>query len=214
MPGGRGDDRRCGDRAHAGDPTGDGARCGGGDRGGTRPSSNCARRGGFVPARLRLDSAPNMRDTPPVDLLGGALKALRDSFRFDHLVALSRERALYQAYDGVLKRPVALRLHLIPDSPRRAWFLRETEPLAALDHPAVRHLYAAGEVEAYAYRTNNWIDGESLADAMHRGSRPVPAVMSLARDLTAGTRSEEHTSELQSHLNLVCRLLLEKKKNN
>src|SRR5207237_10930378 len=29
--------------------------------------------------------------------------------------------------------------------------------------------------------------------------------------LVAG-RSEEHTSELQSHLNLVCRLLLEKKK--
>src|SRR5260370_5786160 len=27
-------------------------------------------------------------------------------------------------------------------------------------------------------------------------------------------RSEEHTSELQSHLNLVCRLLLEKKKPN
>src|SRR5260370_3648921 len=26
-------------------------------------------------------------------------------------------------------------------------------------------------------------------------------------------RSEEHTSELQSHLNLVCRLLLEKKMN-
>src|SRR5260370_26394425 len=31
---------------------------------------------------------------------------------------------------------------------------------------------------------------------------------SLAR---ADIRSEEHTSELQSHLNLVCRLLLEKK---
>src|SRR5260370_9079988 len=29
---------------------------------------------------------------------------------------------------------------------------------------------------------------------------------------TAWSRSEEHTSELQSHLNLVCRLLLEKKK--
>src|SRR5260370_6802252 len=29
-----------------------------------------------------------------------------------------------------------------------------------------------------------------------------------------GRRSEEHTSELQSHLNLVCRLLLEKKKYN
>src|SRR5260370_26021984 len=29
---------------------------------------------------------------------------------------------------------------------------------------------------------------------------------------TNSSRSEEHTSELQSHLNLVCRLLLEKKK--
>src|SRR5260370_3357450 len=30
----------------------------------------------------------------------------------------------------------------------------------------------------------------------------------------AVARSEEHTSELQSHLNLVCRLLLQKKKKN
>src|SRR5260370_22879180 len=33
------------------------------------------------------------------------------------------------------------------------------------------------------------------------------------RGETAPGRSEEHTSELQSHLNLVCRLLLEKKKS-
>src|SRR5260370_28096931 len=32
------------------------------------------------------------------------------------------------------------------------------------------------------------------------------------RMLLGPNRSEEHTSELQSHLNLVCRLLLEKKK--
>src|SRR2546422_2101055 len=32
--------------------------------------------------------------------------------------------------------------------------------------------------------------------------------------LIAATRSEEHTSELQSRLHLVCRLLLEKKKKN
>src|SRR5690242_20972817 len=31
---------------------------------------------------------------------------------------------------------------------------------------------------------------------------------------TPTKRSEEHTSELQSHVNLVCRLLLEKKKKN
>src|SRR5882762_11226112 len=33
-----------------------------------------------------------------------------------------------------------------------------------------------------------------------------------AADRPGAPRSEEHTSELQSHLNLVCRLLLEKKK--
>src|SRR5260370_4108566 len=37
-------------------------------------------------------------------------------------------------------------------------------------------------------------------------SSPAPAA--------ATGRSEEHTSELQSHLNIVCRLLLEKKKKN
>src|SRR2546426_3787385 len=47
------------------------------------------------------------------------------------------------------------------------------------------------------------------------GDRPssrasVPAVSVR----TASPRSEEHTSELQSPCNLVCRLLLEKKKNN
>src|SRR5688572_32197843 len=38
----------------------------------------------------------------------------------------------------------------------------------------------------------------------------------IRQELDAGAwkRSEEHTSELQSQSNLVCRLLLEKKKNN
>src|SRR3989440_801316 len=40
-----------------------------------------------------------------------------------------------------------------------------------------------------------------------RGDRPLPAARA---DLRA--RSEEHTSELQSRSDLVCRLLLEKKK--
>src|SRR5437667_2478065 len=35
-----------------------------------------------------------------------------------------------------------------------------------------------------------------------------------AKTASARLRSEEHTSELQSHHDLVCRLLLEKKKNN
>src|SRR4051812_50100947 len=38
------------------------------------------------------------------------------------------------------------------------------------------------------------------------------ALVGTATSTTRLFRSEEHTSELQSHVNLVCRLLLEKKK--
>src|SRR2546430_11316096 len=49
----------------------------------------------------------------------------------------------------------------------------------------------------------------------HGGLRVVPDVVArrIRRERQAGdVRSEEHTSELQSQSNLVCRLLLEKKK--
>src|SRR2546429_6367286 len=42
--------------------------------------------------------------------------------------------------------------------------------------------------------------------------RPISAIFS-PRTTLAENRSEEHTSELQSRLHLVCRLLLEKKKS-
>src|SRR5260370_10583858 len=51
-----------------------------------------------------------------------------------------------------------------------------------------------------AYRTT---------DPAHLLNSRAAAMSALAED-----RSEEHTSELQSHLNLVCRLLLEKKKRD
>ena len=124
--------------------------------------------------------------TPPVGALDDAIKALEPAFRLDSLVALSSERALYHAWDRLLKRHVAIRLHLAPETPGRAWFLRETETLAALDHPTIRHVYAAGEIAAFAYRTANWIDGESLADSLRRGPRPIPTCMSLIRDLLSG----------------------------
>src|SRR2546430_12335922 len=39
-------------------------------------------------------------------------------------------------------------------------------------------------------------------------------VQFVVQHLSSAERSEEHTSELQSQSNLVCRLLLEKKKNS
>src|SRR2546430_13004053 len=51
--------------------------------------------------------------------------------------------------------------------------------------------------------------------ALPRFSRRVPYRIENQREQArAILRSEEHTSELQSQSNLVCRLLLEKKKTN
>src|SRR5438132_6503028 len=48
-----------------------------------------------------------------------------------------------------------------------------------------------------------------VAASRSRDARSGPFPM-----MRTGRRSEEHTSELQSHSDLVCRLLLEKKKKN
>src|SRR5438876_4741464 len=54
----------------------------------------------------------------------------------------------------------------------------------------------------------------SVYDPIARTFSRAPSALAVARqDHTATLRSEEHTSELQSPVHLVCRLLLEKKKN-
>src|SRR2546422_7704150 len=57
--------------------------------------------------------------------------------------------------------------------------------------------------------SNQWTMSSTLAPPT-RDSNVLPA----ARRIRSLARSEEHTSELQSRLHLVCRLLLEKKKKN
>jgi serine/threonine protein kinase len=129
---------------------------------------------------------------PSAELLDELVRALEPAFRLKQRVAGSPERLTYHAWDRLLKRDVALRVHLIPDSPGRAWFLRETETLAALDHPAIRHVYAAGIVGSFAYRTTNWLEGEGATEALRRGPRPIPTAHVLVRDLL-GALEHAHT---------------------
>src|SRR2546429_736768 len=55
------------------------------------------------------------------------------------------------------------------------------------------------------------VDCQNGREACGRG---FSSRLALRMSSTTPTRSEEHTSELQSRLHLVCRLLLEKKKNS
>src|SRR5690242_1703887 len=110
-------------------------------------------------------------------------RALKENFALEQVVAHTGERILFAARDLFLKRRVALRVQLRHGTRERAWFERETELLASLDHPSIRPVYTAGNVGEFMYRASRWIEGESLAEATARGARPIPSIVSLARDL-------------------------------
>src|SRR5256885_12320843 len=90
-------------------------------------------------------------------------------------------------------------------------------------------------IVALAFTWSSRLPGNQLPPAVHRdghrhrgldhdGGRPVAdrpgrryrdtAQREIVPPVATGVRSEEHTSELQSPCNLVCRLLLEKKNND
>src|SRR5690348_17557579 len=80
---------------------------------------------------------------------------------------------------------------------------------SALNHPNICTVYEFGEHEGQPFIAMELLEGETLK---HRISGPLPLDQIL--NLGGEIRSEEHTSELQSPVHLVCRLLLEKKKNH
>src|SRR5438034_8401065 len=81
--------------------------------------------------------------------------------------------------------------------------MRQLQLVPALLLAAATSGLAQGGVEQSLRRLEDeWARAEVRRD-------PAP----LRRLLSEDFRSEEHTSELQSHSDLVCRLLLEKKKS-
>src|SRR2546426_9004263 len=90
---------------------------------------------------------------------------------------------------------------------------------AAPRPPAPRPLQRLATVETPRYNAVVSSEGGKLQEFVlkYRGDKPMvivgdlgPAGLLIAADANR-SRSEEHTSELQSPCNLVCRLLLEKK---
>src|SRR2546430_11197762 len=87
-------------------------------------------------------------------------------------------------------------------------------PMSHLSSSSCSTSSSAGLEMLSWYNTWSWKPG-----LPSRGSTPTVIAMAMAMSSTAAAtrrrdRSEEHTSELQSQSNLVCRLLLENKKRH
>src|SRR5207237_8347893 len=96
-----------------------------------------------------------------------------------------------------------------------SWYA-ETPSLSLHDALPICHdsgvLYGTGRRGSWLVHVD--VRGQRSTHERHvrRGLRRQGSVHHAERQLHRRRRSEEHTSELQSHLKLVCRLLLEKKK--
>src|SRR5690606_41874295 len=101
-------------------------------------------------------------------------------------------------HDSVAHRPVTTPIYTLS--------LHDALPI----YPqAVRHL---DDIDPIKERLVVPVVAECLPLALI-GVRQHDAIKRNRAHAFSGVRSEEHTSELQSRENLVCRLLLEKKKN-
>src|SRR5690606_41901563 len=86
---------------------------------------------------------------------------------------------------------------------------RKEPPHPPLAQDKVRYV---GDHVAVVIAETYW-QAKDAAERLDIEYEPLPAVVDAVEALRPGApaRSEEHTSELQSRENLVCRLLLEKK---
>src|SRR5256885_9245860 len=84
-----------------------------------------------------------------------------------------------------------------------------TMPVGAVDVPACGSLFATASTVGHL---GNSSSSPKLKNSGLTVRRACAAASRYFWDWQLNPRSEEHTSELQSPCNLVCRLLLEKKK--
>src|SRR2546426_5251163 len=86
---------------------------------------------------------------------------------------------------------------------------RRGNPDSVATRPAAAPVASATETRRGSIRPTRIVSSGFICCSSRSSPRPSAHCW-----VTNATRSEEHTSELQSPCNLVCRLLLEKKKKN
>src|SRR2546430_1169451 len=113
------------------------------------------------------------------------------------------------------RRPGAV--HGLADTePLRAFLAQSVDP-GGIDATIVYGRLRSVALSAMSYTTGRsvtFVQGAADTPTWERAERIAMRTRLTLDHVMASARSEEHTSELQSQSNLVCRLLLEKKKKN
>jgi len=96
---------------------------------------------------------------------------------------------VYRARDTRLDRSVAIKIlsaNLSQNAEARERFDREARAISSLSHPNICHLYDVGQHDGISYLVMEYLEGETLADRLHKGPLPLEQVLKVGADICNG----------------------------
>src|SRR5256712_2279876 len=108
------------------------------------------------------------------------------SFEVLSIVGRGGMGEVYRARDTKLKREVAIKIlpeEFSRDRDRVARFQREAEVLASLNHPNIAAIYDLEEAEGARFLVLEFVEGETLAERIARGSIPIVQALNIAKNI-------------------------------
>jgi serine/threonine-protein kinase len=93
---------------------------------------------------------------------------------------------VYRARDTRLDRIVAIKVlppHLADRSELRERFEREAKTIASLNHPHICVLHDIGQQDGIDYLVMEYLEGETLAQRLHKGPLPLEQVLQFAVEI-------------------------------
>src|SRR4029077_15237425 len=110
---------------------------------------------------------------------------LAGRYRLDELLAHGGMGSVFAAYDEVLHRRVAVKVHRSGSTRARRRFDREAKVLAGLSHPNLVSVFDAGEEGDDLYVVLELIDGPTLATRIRGGPLAPDEARDVGRQLAA-----------------------------
>src|SRR5215470_840015 len=93
---------------------------------------------------------------------------------------------VYRARDTRLERMVAIKIlpkHLSDSAEAKQRFYREARAISSLSHPNICHLYDVGEQDSNNYLVMEYLEGETLADHLHKGPMPLDQILKIGSEI-------------------------------
>jgi eukaryotic-like serine/threonine-protein kinase len=93
---------------------------------------------------------------------------------------------VYRARDTRLERDVAIKVlpaHLSSDPDLKQRMEREAKAISSLNHPHICTLHDVGSQDGIDFLVMEYLEGETLADRLHRGALPLEEALKIAREI-------------------------------